>query len=208
MESINAYKGIILGINAILSFDQKNVIFNYSELFDTVFGLYEKVFDNSNKLTVLYMIIGCIKRLKSGAVQLEKVSEICFKLPKKTEQCIVLLSLSHVYWSNVAKKSGELLEILKRAVKLADLCVTGTKNLVLFVNILNEYLYFYLQSVPTIENSSINNLIELIFELLSFQYDKDFDTKATKQYLQNTISFIKARQLENKLVEINSDCKV
>ena len=35
------------------------------------------------------------------------------------------------------------MECLKRALKIADICMSTPKNLYLFVNILNKYLYFF-----------------------------------------------------------------
>ena len=101
-----------------------------------------------------------------------------------------------------------MLDILKRSVKLADLCVTGTKNLWLFVSILNNYIYFYLNPVPGIEASSINSIIELIFELLSLQLDKDSEYLYATIYLKNTLQSIRFKQTQNLLNEINTNFKL
>ena len=40
------------------------------------------------------------------------------------------------------------MDCLKRAIKIADLCMTQGKNLYLFANILNKYLYYYSIDAP------------------------------------------------------------
>jgi vacuolar protein sorting-associated protein 35 len=35
------------------------------------------------------------------------------------------------------------MDCLKKAIKIADKCMTEVKNIYLFINILNKYLYYY-----------------------------------------------------------------
>ena len=35
------------------------------------------------------------------------------------------------------------MDCLKRAIKIADVCMSSAKNLYLFINLLNKYLYYY-----------------------------------------------------------------
>ena len=35
------------------------------------------------------------------------------------------------------------MECLKKAIKIADICMSSGKNLYLFVQLLNKYLYFF-----------------------------------------------------------------
>jgi len=35
------------------------------------------------------------------------------------------------------------MDCLKKAIKIADKCMTESKNIYLFINILNKYLYYY-----------------------------------------------------------------
>ena len=35
------------------------------------------------------------------------------------------------------------MDCLKRAIKIADICMSSAKNLYLFINLLNKYLYYY-----------------------------------------------------------------
>jgi vacuolar protein sorting-associated protein 35 len=202
----NANLAILVTINCINGYNTYNLKIELLEYFEIIIKLYEKV-ENSNRVFILTGIIGCIVKLKDYIPQIDSISQLCYKISKKIEQCNILLSLAHVFWSNTLKDPTKLIETLKRSVKIADLCVSGTKNLGLFVSILNSYLYFYSKSVPGIEATSINSIIELIFELLVLQYEKDFDCNNMRKYLNNTIDYIQARQSEQKLNEINSYLK-
>lgn len=199
---------IHLSITAAISINKSKLSFVLPQLFEIIFSAYEKIVENSIKINTLPCIIGCICALENCEAPLEKITQLCYKIPKKFDQCTILLSLIHVFSSNTSQDSEKVLENLKRCVKLADLCATGTKHLSLFVSILNTYIYFYTKPVPSIESSSIESIIELIFELLSFQYDKDANYAQAKTYLLNTIRWIEIKQLENKLTEVSFNAKV
>lgn len=85
---------------------------------------------------------------------------------------------------------------MKKAVKLADICVSNPKNVVLFVMILNSYLY-YLEKGVGLETEDINNLIELAKEHISnveSEGENSSDVADAKSYLRNTLKFIASKQ--------------
>lgn len=186
----------------IIAFTQAGIHEELANLIQVSGKLYEKILDNSNKTVALYNLIAAGRVVKDTFGFNEKIANYCYKVPKKVEQCSVLLALSHLFWSGSEKSSGKLLENLKRSVKLADLCVAGTKNLALFVMILNVYLYFVMAGVPSIDVLSVNSLIELVFELLALQSEQDEEAAYTKKYLANTIEFINARQREGRFEDV------
>jgi len=56
------------------------------------------------------------------------------------------------------------MDCLKKALKIADVCMTQAKNLNLFINILNKYLYYFSLNVDFVTTEDINHLIDLIKE--------------------------------------------
>lgn len=204
----NSYFAIQMIINTILAFNSANIDYSITELFEKIVRSYETLVDNSQKLSSLTMIIGCARQISNSYLPTDKIVNFCYKLPKKTDQCCLLLSLSHVFWSNILKDPTKLLEILKRSVKLADLCVAGTKNLWFFVLILNTYLYYFQCNVSSIEVNSVNSLIELIYELISYQGEDDQDLAYTKKYFYNTIKQIQLKQEQGVMLELRADYKI
>lgn len=67
----------------------------------------------------------------------------CSKLLKKPSQCEALTFAASLYYSHFQKQGNKVMDCLKRAIKIADICMTQAKNLYLFVNILNKFLYYY-----------------------------------------------------------------
>ena len=188
--------------NSIISFSSLNLDTELAELVSKAIQLYENLFDHSSKTLVFHSLVTIAMNLSIFPGFIEKVVGICYKIPKKTEQCIALLSLSHIYWSEKSRNPGKLLDNLKRSVKLADLCVAGSKNLNLFVMILNEYILFSLYEVPSIDVLSINSLIELIFELISQNTEQDAELSLSKTYMKNTLRFASIKQKEGKLKDV------
>ena len=98
------------------------------------------------------------------------------------------------------------MDCLKRAIKIADICMTQGKNLYLFAHILNKFLYFYsidaefvslkhnnLINTLQISADDVNNLIDLIKEHID-QAQSDDQMKEALKYLKNTKEAIRARQ--------------
>lgn len=98
------------------------------------------------------------------------------------------------------------MDCLKKAIKIADKCMNEVKNIYLFINILNKYLYYYsidaefvstskFYALMQITTEDINNLIELIKEHIDQSQGDDQQMKDALKYLKNTKEAMKARTL-------------
>jgi vacuolar protein sorting-associated protein 35 len=67
----------------------------------------------------------------------------CSKLLKKPSQCEALSFAASLYNCPYKQQGNKVVDCLKRAIKIADICMTQGKNLHLYANILNKYLYYY-----------------------------------------------------------------
>ena len=56
------------------------------------------------------------------------------------------------------------MDCLKRALKIADVCMSQAKNLYLFIILLNKYLYYFTMDCEFVTADDINHLIDLIKE--------------------------------------------
>jgi hypothetical protein len=86
---------------------------------------------------------------------------------------------------------------LKRALKIADICMSQPKNMNLVVNLLNKYLYFYNLDVMFMTNEDINNLADLIKEHVD-QIDDHEVIKESMKYLENTRAAVALKSESNQ----------
>jgi vacuolar protein sorting-associated protein 35 len=114
------------------------------------------------------------------------------KLIKKPDQCRAVLRCSNLFWQGTDETPGHrdakrVLECLQRSLKIANSCMGHQVNL--FVDILNQYLYFYERQCPTISLQYLRGLIALIQEHISSLDDSDVSVQAQKYY-ENTLRHI------------------
>jgi vacuolar protein sorting-associated protein 35 len=50
------------------------------------------------------------------------------------------------------------MDCLKKAIKIADKCMNESKNIYLFINILNKYLYYYSIDADFVSTTSLTYL--------------------------------------------------
>ena len=67
----------------------------------------------------------------------------CSKLLKKNSQCEAIIVASSLHYTHFHKDGRKVMDCLKKAVKIADICMSQAKNLYLFVLLLNRYIYYY-----------------------------------------------------------------
>lgn len=86
-----------------------------------------------------------------------KTSQYSSKLIKKNEQCLMILKCSHLFYKEEGsgyKDSKLVLECLQRSLKIADTNTGGGSSsnnpIELFIDTLNEYLYYYNQKCDSV----------------------------------------------------------
>ncbi|KAL4569052.1 hypothetical protein LXL04_024679 [Taraxacum kok-saghyz] len=148
------------------------------EFFTQAYILYEEeISDSKAQVTALYLIIGTLQRMHTFGVEnrdtlTHKATGYSAKLLKKPDQCRAVYACSHLFWVDDQDgiKDGErVLLCLKRALRIANAAqqmanVTkgSSGSVVLFIEILNKYLYFFEKGNTQITVASIEGLIELV----------------------------------------------
>ncbi|XP_051140548.1 vacuolar protein sorting-associated protein 35A-like isoform X2 [Andrographis paniculata] len=148
------------------------------EFFTQAYILYEEeITDSKAQVTSTYLIIGTLQRMRVFGVEnrdalTHKATGYSAKLLKKPDQCRAVYACSHLFWhdDHDSIRDGErVLLCLKRALRIANAvqqmanATRGSSgSVILFIEILNKYLYFYEKGVPQITVESIKDLIELI----------------------------------------------
>ena len=193
----------------------------YLSLFNNSFELY-KNFEQEKKFEYFkyicqYLMIDTIFSEELYEKILDELINEAKNMQKRSEQCNGLLTISKIYF--VHFKNGEkVLEYLSKAKKIADFSLTNQKNLILFVNLLNEYLYYIdsdKENIVKIEKDLIEEIIEYIQNyFVTIKMDKNNDLNFLNEienYYNNTINLINERKNKEeyneiyKFININSD---
>lgn len=129
----------------------------------------EELSDSEAKFSAINLIVatvytlGCFGHENIDTLVTNSVS-YCSKLLKKPSQCEALTFAASVYLNkNYQIQGNKVMDCLKRAIKIADICMSQGKNLYLFANILNKYLYYY-----SLEYDFVSSIIPYISFVLGF----------------------------------------
>ncbi|KAM7516112.1 hypothetical protein LguiA_005695 [Lonicera macranthoides] len=148
------------------------------EFFTQAYILYEEeISDSKAQVTAIHLIIGTLQRMHIFGVEnrdtlTHKATGYSAKLLKKPDQCRAVYACSHLFWVDDQEniKDGErVLFCLKRALRIANAAQQmsnatrgSSGSVMLFIEILNKYLYFFEKGNTQITVASIQGLIELI----------------------------------------------
>ena len=211
---------VVNQINAINTSKDKFVDICLS-IFNNAIEIYKK-FDPEKKYE--YYVEICQNLLNitifSKEIYEKIISELITEaknMTKRTEQCDGLLIISQLYYTHF-NDGKKVLEYLSKAQKIAGFSLTNPKNMVLFINILNKYLYYVEvdeKKTVDINKEKIEEIIEYIQNyIVTIKTDKDSDKEfltEIEKYFNNTINLIKERKNSEtskeiyKLIVINSD---
>jgi len=129
----------------------------------------------------------------------------CAQLLKKPAQCEAIINASSLYNSPYRVDGKKVMDQLKKALKICDVCMSSAKNLYLCVDLLNKYLFFYIYEATFMTHEDINNLIDFIKEHIDGLEDKDAAAEGLK-YFENTKKAIALKAETNeRLKQIKLD---
>jgi len=128
-----------------------------------------------------------------------KTTQYAAKLLKKPDQCKMVTVCSSLFWAGKAEEVGHyhdgrrVLECLQRALKIADVCMASSMNVQLFIQILNQYVYFFDNNNPEIADKHLTGLIALINEHIE-SMDQSEARKEVEVQFRNILRHIQLKQ--------------
>ncbi|KAI5438727.1 vacuolar protein sorting-associated protein 35A [Lathyrus oleraceus] len=174
------------------------------EFFTQAYILYEEeISDSRAQVTAIHLIIGTLQRMHVFGVEnrdtlTHKATGYSAKLLKKPDQCRAVYACSHLFWvdDHDNMKDGErVLLCLKRALRIANAAQQmanaargSTGSVMLFIEILNKYLYFFEKGNPQVTVAAIQGLIELIMN--EMQSDTATPDPSADAFLATTMRYI------------------
>jgi len=172
------------------------------EFFTQAFLIYEEqISDSQAQFSALTSIIGTLQLLyvfseENYDTLITKSALHSSKLLKKPDQCRAVYMCSHLFWSTHAEKEYKngkrVLECLQKSLKIADTCMDSSMNVHLFVEILNQYLYYFENGCEAVTVQYLSGLIELINTNIANM--DGADTAAINTHYKNTLEFIKLKK--------------
>ncbi|XP_055802789.1 vacuolar protein sorting-associated protein 35A-like [Solanum dulcamara] len=174
------------------------------EFFTQAYILYEEeISDSKAQVTAIHLMIGTLQRMHIFGVEnrdtlTHKATGYSAKLLKKPDQCRAVYACSHLFWvddqDNI--KDGErVLLCLKRALRIANAAQQmsnatrgSSGSVLLFIEILNKYLYFFEKGVSQINVASVQSLIELI--TTEMQSENTTADPAANAFFASTLRYI------------------
>jgi len=171
------------------------------EFVTQAFIIYEEqISESTAQVAAIQMIIGTLHGIdifteENYDTLITKTALHSSKLLKKPDQCRAVLMSSHLFWSpQKGYKNGKrVLECLQKCLKIADTCVDTSINLHLFVEILNEYLFYFENRNESVIVQYLNGLIELIRTNISNLENQEASSQAIQSF-NNTLNFIRWKQ--------------
>ncbi|KAG1664616.1 hypothetical protein FOA52_004491 [Chlamydomonas sp. UWO 241] len=162
--------------------------------FEEAFTLYEEsVPDQRHRTTALYSIIGSLQRCSvfgadNRAVLVTNASGYAARLLKRGDQCRAACACAHLSWQAEGgggaqvpvRDAAKVMASLKRAIKIAHAAKQqaaaaartgepGGAYVELYIEVLNQHLYFFDRGVEGFSTSAVQALIDLIQGELSQQ---------------------------------------
>ncbi|EQC27861.1 hypothetical protein SDRG_14441 [Saprolegnia diclina VS20] len=122
-----------------------------------------------------------------------KLTQYAAKVLKKKDQCRMVASCAHLFW-RPGGHGVRVLECLQRALKIADGCTSSAAQVALFVDILDEYLYFFLARAPEISKQYLVGLIALVKEHLEHM-ESGTEKAEIEAHYRNTLKHIETVEL-------------
>jgi vacuolar protein sorting-associated protein 35 len=123
-----------------------------------------------------------------------KATQHCAKLLKKTDQCRAVYQCAHLFWGgedNAAHRDEKrVLACLQRALKIANACMGQQVHL--FIEICNQYLFFFERACPSITTKYLRGLLSLIDEHCRTM-DQSEASRVARTHYENTLAHIKRK---------------
>ena len=151
------------------------------EFFERAMTIYEdEISDSQAQKTALSIIVGTLQRCVAFTAEsrdslVHKATGYSARLLKKPDQCVAVAACSHLFWGpagvdGAARDPDSVVVCLKKSLKIASAAQQAANTtgagagaaLSLFITVLNKYLYFLDQGVPSVTLNVVQGLLEVI----------------------------------------------
>ena len=216
LAGISPDLAIKLGLQCVLAINLLKTNTGYgqaaTEFIKQVVALYQKeLADTYAKFATVNLMCGAAVKINCiGHGELDEIHNTVLQFAsrqlKKSDQCYSVTFCAHMFFNENIKEEGRVSSCLGNAARIARICAANPKNLGLFVILLNKFIYFYSEAPGSVDATLINQICEYINDQLNGEFDQEIRPQIleARNYMKNTVKFIKNRQSEGKLREITA----
>lgn len=174
--------------------------------------LYEdELTDSKAQVRALLSMVGTLIACRNFSQEdfdtlITKTTQYAAKLLKKPDQCRMVTLCSHLFWVGKADDpkhyhdDRRVLECLQRSLRIAYECMSSSVNVHLFVEILDQYLYYFETENDAITEKYISGLIALVNEHID-NMDMSEQRSEVEAHYRNTLAHIRRMQQNSKTAE-------
>ena len=134
------------------------------------------------------------------------IVQVSQSLLKRSDQSLAILNCTNLFYKTLVADSNKIIDCLNKAKKFADFAMTNPKNAILFIKIINKYLFFIEksendESIDFINPETINDLIELVKNHIQSMKIENKDAEflpVIEEYYNNTIYLMSQNKKEGK----------
>jgi len=174
------------------------------EFFTQAFILYEdEISDSKMQMDLIGVFVGVLGSMTNLTEEnydplITKTTQYAAKLLKKPDQCRAIYRCSHLFWNTEARYTDakRVLDCLQRSLKIADVCMQASMHVNLFVEILNQYLYYFDHNNDKVTIKYLQGLINLINENID-NMDPGDDADSVQAHYANTKAYMAAKMKED-----------
>jgi len=181
------------------------------EFIDQAFNLYEEeITDSKAHHRCIEAVVGTLSNCRcfeegDYEVLITRTTQYSAKVLKKVDQSRLVLLCSRLFYQmenhegeGVYTNPKRVLECLQRSLKIANGCMTSSANLVLFVDILDNYLFYFKNNNPIITDKFLSGLIALIKDHRENMVDTNGNEEEVESYFTQIIAHIKRMKMSKE----------
>lgn len=170
----------------------------------------EEITETTRQYSAVFAMVGvlaritCLEAENFDAVS-HKITQHAARLLKKPLQCRAVAACAHLFWCEARRDGKRVLECLQKCLKITDGVVqSDAKQVVLWVEMLDKYIYFYEVLCEEVTTNFISSLVNLCNEHIAYAMNEassEGEGKKAKAHLKETLSYLRALK-SHKVPEI------
>eukprot|EP00406_Dinophysis_acuminata_P033549 CAMPEP_0179372190 /NCGR_PEP_ID=MMETSP0797-20121207/86131_1 /TAXON_ID=47934 /ORGANISM="Dinophysis acuminata, Strain DAEP01" /LENGTH=831 /DNA_ID=CAMNT_0021088101 /DNA_START=70 /DNA_END=2565 /DNA_ORIENTATION=+ len=170
----------------------------------------EEISESMKQYQGIYSLVGAVSNMTCLETEnydtiSQKITQHGARLLKKPLQCRAVATCSHLFWCNARRDGKRVLECLQKCLKITDGVVqSDSKQVVLWVEMLDKYIYYFEDLVEEVTVKNIEALYNMCLEHINFAKS---DTSSADQagiaiaHLKSAHGYLR-RQKASKIPEV------